>query len=83
MWQHIRMQKLYIEKTWCDELVEKISLNWLNEKTGHKETIAERVFPNPISEEEAEDLTLKNFVRFSKKNRSVGSAPSTVLKPPA
>ena len=77
------MRKLNIENTWRGELVEKVSLNWFDVKTGQQETIAERVFPNAISEEEAKNLTLVNFVRFSKNNISARSGHHTVLKPPS
>ena len=84
MWQHIRMRYLDIDKD-LDEvgLINKISLQWIEEKTGRTEVISSIKCNPSITNKEADSITLQEFIISSPCTSSKGSAPSTVLKPPA
>lgn len=63
--------------------VNKIYLQWIDDVNGQIEKIAENELDPSITEKEANGRTLREFVVNSKCILSKGSAPSTVLKPPA
>ena len=75
------MRYIHIQKEWDrDAQVNKISLQLIDERTGHVETLVAKQFQPPLTQEEADKISLKKFVDSIKLQRK--SATQTVGQGP-